>query len=114
MKLDEAKEIIQIATRNNPNVAYLGLAIRTMLGALDKAGTLPKIPIDYEFGDRNQRPFNGDGVLLHKNDVVVGYAAYDESMRCFIDLFSLKKHEVRTTCRPTHYTPMPQFEEIQS
>lgn len=75
---------------------------------------LPKIPIDYSKAGTGEVPFDGGGVLLHLNDCVLGYGAYEPfEQKRFIELYSLKPMQKRTTHRPTHYTPLPEFVEVQ-
>ena len=119
MKLDRAKEILTGITNNPKSCLYSQrTAIQTVLDALDKAGTLPKIPIDYSKDGSGEAPFDGKDYLLHGvddgNDYMVKakyVAAWStEEEECYFeDVFgNIYDRDVFT-----HYTPMPQFEEVK-
>jgi len=76
---------------------------------------LPKIPIDYSKAGTGEAPFDGAGCLLHMNSIVIGYGVYDDgSGQCFKEFYSFKKMVNDGVDSPTHYTPMPEFEEVNN
>jgi len=74
---------------------------------------LQKIPIDYSKAEDEKEPFNGDFFILHTDEdaFVIALWRFDEFRSEYIwtdDLGSVYEHE-----EFTHYTPMPQFEEVK-
>ena len=70
---------------------------------------LPKIPIDYSKAGSGEAPFDFEKYILH------GEGAFSE----FIVFGVWHKGRWHTSgvlhesYKPTHYTPMPEFEEVQ-
>jgi len=73
---------------------------------------LPKIPIDYE--NKEQECFDGSCLLLHVETRLFGVAWWDCEKRRFIEFYSGIEYPSQTVLRPTHYTPMPEFEEVNN
>lgn len=115
MKLEQAKEIIQLAIWNNPNVAYLSRAIKTVLDALAAAGSLPKIVIDHLKYGTGVAPFDGNGYLLHDRcgGIVSGSYMIDHD----IGDDHIWRDDAGFTYKAgtfTHYTPKPEFFEVRT
>lgn len=85
---------------------------------------LPKIPIDYSKAGTGEAPFDGSSYLIHSDDVVIGECVYDggrlrhlDSSQVVVDIhvtyFDGKCSIPCDAPNATHYTPMPEFEEVK-
>jgi len=75
---------------------------------------LPKIPIDYSKAGTGETPFTEELVIIHflnmgKASII---AWYDDDEKCFVIPHSGSEIHIDEV-RPTHYSPMPEFEEVE-
>jgi len=75
---------------------------------------LQKIPIDYSKAGTGEAPFDGKGYLIHSTpeqnvNVMYWLPAYNQWVTDDCSIGEYEKH----TPLLTHYTPMPQFEEVK-
>ena len=110
MNLDQAKDAISLAIRNNPGIIFLIPAIKTVL---DAAGTLQKIPIDYS---KAGYPLDGSTVLIFIEDRVLSaiykYRMGDRGLEYYWTPNNSSPLRYKASS-VTHYTPMPEFEEVK-
>ena len=70
----------------------------------------PKIPIDYSKAGTGEAPFDGHNYLLHQPDGII-QGSYMDS---YITHHWYTPIGRITSLSITHYTPMPEFEEIKN
>lgn len=67
---------------------------------------LPKIPIDYNMAETGEEPFDGEVAILHAQYGLT-FGRYYKDFACwYTDVGPVPVDRI------THYTPMPEFEEI--
>lgn len=78
---------------------------------------LPKIPIDYSKAGTGEAPFDGKYYFFHTiKNIERGYwtdcgDAFSR-LNCGAGSYQIWKH-LSNGSLPTHFTPMPEFEEVQ-
>ena len=104
---------VEVYKSDNHYKPYLKLEVNQVTWMMLRINDvkLPKIPIDQGQADSGKYPFDGSWILGHENDdsIMAIQLMLDDDYLYWIDRGGCA-HDLGDF---THYTPMPQFEEVK-